>query len=175
LGKLAKAYLKDKRLKPINLLTRPLMTIAEDPRHVEQKKFCGTGTHMVTYDYDGKAYGCHLFTPIVLGENAKCIEDIDYRCDESNADPYCAECRLKGVCPTCPGFNYRYRGSLGARDHRWCRMILEQMQVACTFQIKKIAKNKRHTDEEIAFAKHALEAYQVLSQFSHEALAPYVF
>lgn len=24
---------------------------------------------MITYDVDGKTYGCHMFTPIVLGEN----------------------------------------------------------------------------------------------------------
>ena len=175
LEKLARSYLgRDKALKPINLLTRPLVTIADNPADVEQKKFCGTGTHMVTYDYDGKIYGCHLFTPVVLGEKAKETKDIDYTCEESQSDPYCAECRLKGVCPTCAGFNYRYRGSLGVRDHRWCRMILEQMKVGCAFQIKRVARDKSHTEEEIAFAKHAIEAYPVLEQISHEAIPPYV-
>ena len=72
------------------------------------------------------------------------------------------------------GFNYRYRGSLGARDHRWCHMILEQTKVACAFQIKRIAKDKFHTEEELAYAKHVLEAYPILEQISHEAIPPYV-
>lgn len=175
LEKLARSYLvRDRALKPINLLTRPLVTIADNPAEVEQKKFCGTGTHMVTYDYDGKTYGCHLFTPVVLGDKAKEIKDIDYACVDSQSDSYCAECRLKGICPTCAGFNYRYRGSLGARDHRWCRMILEQTRVACAFQIKRVARDKFHTEEELAHAKHALEAYRILEQISHEAIPPYV-
>ena len=175
LEKLAHSYLgRDRALKPINLLTRPLMTIADNPADVEQKKFCGTGTHMVTYDYDGKIYGCHLFTPVVLGDKAKEVKDIDYACAGSQSDSYCAECRLKGICPTCAGFNYRYRGSLGARDHRWCRMILEQMKVACAFQIKRVARDKFHTEEELAYAKHALEACRILEQISHGAIPPYV-
>ena len=175
LEKLARSYLgRDRTLKPINLLMRPLVTIADNPTDVKQKKFCGTGTHMVTYDYDGKIYGCHLFTPVVLGDKAKEVKDIDYACEESQSDSYCAECRLKGICPTCAGFNYRYRGSLGARDHRWCHMILEQTKVACAFQIKRIAKDKFHTEEELAYAKHVLEAYPILEQISHEAIPPYV-
>ncbi len=175
LEKLAHAYLgRDKRLMPINLLTRPCMTIADDPKTVSQKKYCGTGTHMVTYDYDGKMYGCHLFTPVVLGDNAREIKDIDYKCADDLCDPYCVKCRLKGVCPTCAGFNYRYRGGLGSRDHRWCCMVLTQMKVACSFQIKRIARDQYHTQEEIAHAKCAVEAYQVLQQISHKAIPPYV-
>lgn len=166
LTKLAKAYLgKDKELKPINLLTRPLMTIADDPETVEQKKFCGTGRQMVTYDYDGTPYGCHLFTPVVLGENATPLSRVDYDCTDSNADPFCAKCHLKGVCPTCPGFNYRYRGSLGLRDHRWCCMVAAQMKIACMFQIKKLARLRNHTSDELAYARFAYEAHKVLKDF----------
>ena len=172
---LAKVYLKERTLKPINLLTHPLMTIADEPATVEQRKYCGTGTHMVTYDYDGKAYGCHLFTPVVLGANAQEVTHIDYTCPQNNADPFCADCRLKSVCPTCAGFNFRYRGSLGARDHRWCQMILVQMQVACLFQMKAVAQARTHTEEELALAHHALEAYPILNHFSHQAIPPYVF
>lgn len=167
LEKLASAYLgKDKSLKPINLLTRPMFTIASDPKDVEQKKFCGTGTHMVTYDYDGRKYGCHLFTPVVLGDRAVEIDKIDYESCEATVDPDCADCRLKGVCPTCAGFNYRYRGALGKRDHRWCAMVDEQMKVACAFQIKKLSVQKHHTSDEIAYAKHALEAWPILENLT---------
>ncbi len=171
---LARAYLgKDRMLKPINLLTRPLVTVADDPRSVKQELFCGTGTHMVTYDYDGKAYGCHLFTPVVLGDRATEVAAIDYKCAENLSDPSCVDCRLKGICPTCAGFNYRYRGSLGARDHRWCKMVLEQMKVACIFQMKRVAKDKRHTEDELSYARHALEAYPIFEQFSQGAFPPF--
>ena len=163
LEKLARAYLgKDKNLAPLNLLTRPLVSIAEDPEKVKQEKFCGTGTHMATYDYDGKKYGCHLFTPIVLGERAIESKDIDFSCEDVQADPECAKCRLKSICPTCAGFNYRYRGALGKRDHRWCRMIAEQMRIACAFQIKKFSRLKYMSAEELGYARAAFAAWPYL-------------
>lgn len=163
LEKLARAYLgKDKNLMPLNLLTRPLVSIAEDPEKVKQEKFCGTGTHMATYDYDGKKYGCHLFTPIVLGERAIELKDIDFSCEDVQADPECANCRLKSICPTCAGFNYRYRGSLGKHDHRWCKMVAEQMRVACAFQIKKLSRQKYFTAEELGYARVAAKAWPFL-------------
>ena len=162
LEKLAKVYLKDRDLIPVNLLTRPLVSVSDDPKTVKQEKFCGTGTHMVTYDYDGKAYGCHLFTPVVLGDRAIEASCIDYSCADVQEDPECATCRLKSICPTCAGFNYRYRDALGRRDHRWCKMIAEQMRVACAFQIKWLAHQRHMTAEEIAYAKSAVEAWKFL-------------
>ena len=172
---LSKAYLEDKSIKPINLLTRPLITISDDPVKVKQEKFCGTGTHMITYDYDGTTYGCHMFTPIVLGEKAIPLDRIDYKCSDNVMDPFCRECRLKGVCPTCAGFNYRYRGSLGARDHNWCRMVLGQMFVACVFQLKRYRKDRRHTAQETSYAKYALTAYPILEELLKCENAPFVY
>lgn len=156
---LAKTYLRESSLKPINLLTRAMVSVAEPPEEVEQKKYCGTGTHMITYDYDGKAYGCHLFTPIVLGENAVEIDGVAYDCSRDITDPECHSCRVKSICPTCAGFNYRFRGSIGKRDHRWCGMVIAQMKVACAFQIKKFSRMKHLTEDERAYAKAAYDAW----------------
>ena len=160
---LARAYLGcDRNLKPLNLLTCTLMHIADDPQKVKQVKWCGSGTNMITYDYDGKSYGCHLFTPVVLGDKAVESKNLDYTCRQSIEDPHCQKCHLKSVCPTCAGFNYRYRGSPAKRDHSWCRMVEAQMQVACIFQIKKLARLKHFTEHEKMLARYAYEALDVL-------------
>lgn len=170
---LAKAYLEDHSLAPVNLLTRAMATIGDDPRTVEQRKFCGTGTHMATYDYEGKKYGCHLFTPIVLGDQAVEACRLDFECEAAAKDEFCGECRLKGICPTCAGFNYRYRGKLSARDHRWCPMVLAQTRVACAFQIKRFLQDKNHTEAELNYAKWAMKAQEILEAISDKAMPPY--
>ena len=173
LQRLAQEYLKPKcTLRPINLLARPLFGIADDVEKKEQTKFCGTGTHMVTYDYDGKCYGCHLFTPIVLGKSARTISEIDYTCAESIIDERCRLCVLKHICPTCAGFNYRYRGALGRRDMSVCKMIYEEALVASIFQAKQVARMKIPTTEDIVCARDALAANDVLKKI-HADNGPY--
>ena len=165
LEKLVKVYLcDDNHLKPIDIFVRSLATIADNPVTVRQRKYCGAGTHMVTYDYDGKAYGCHLFTPLVLGDRAKEIDELDFRCGAEDADRFCKFCRLKGVCPTCAGFNYRYRNDIGLRDHHWCHMVYEMKRAVCVFQIKKLARCKNLTEEEVELGQSAIEAWQYLEK-----------
>ena len=161
---LAMAYLTtDRRLKPINLLSRYLGGIDGNHESIRQKKYCGSGTHMVAYDYDGKAYGCHLFTPIVLGEGAKVREDIPFLCPEVVEDGFCSQCVLKSTCPTCAGFNYRYRGSIGIRDHRWCKLMLVQYKMASIFQQKYVAAMEHPSIEDVRYLRAAVKAYEVIS------------
>lgn len=174
LDKLATAYLTtDRMLKPINLLSRFLGGINGVPSEVRQKKYCGTGTHMVAYDYDGRSYGCHLFTPIVLGDKAKTSEAIKYTCEEIVEDKYCHNCVLKCICPTCAGFNFRYRGAIGVRDHRWCSLVLKQNMVSSIFQMKYVASLSNPTDEDIRYLRAAVRAYEVIKTI-HYNNAPFV-
>lgn len=162
LKKLARAYLGvDKSLPPINLLTRMLMNVSKDPSTYRQEKWCGSGTNMITYDYDGKSYGCHMFTPVVLGERSIEAANLNYTCRDSVEDDRCKECIVKSVCPTCAGFNFRYRGSLAKRDLSWCDMVKTQMRIACAFQIKKLARSKHMSFYEKQIARSAYKAYPV--------------
>lgn len=165
---LKNAYLKDESLYPINIMTRPLASIEKGVEGQMQKKFCGTGTNMVTYDVDGTAYGCHMFTPIVLGkERALQINKVNWENEEIGEDPYCCECIFKCWCPTCMGFNYRYRGDLAKRDTRWCKMILAEAIAVCEFQIEYLTSN--HTiwgEKDSIYAQYALDACGVLSSLS---------
>jgi|GEM_PF-366933 len=162
LGKLADAYFKDPTLPPINLLSTGLFGI--DANQEFQRKYCGTGTTMKTYDVDGKAYPCHMFSPIVCGqEQALALErsGIVEHCPITDAS--CKGCTLLMWCPTCYGINYHFRGDMASRDHRLCTMMRTQAIAACEFQL---AYYRQHIDElteaDMEQLKGALHSYHTL-------------
>ena len=117
---------------------------------------------MATYDIDGQKYGCHMFTPVVLGYRALLSDAVVWDAPESTADDYCKNCVLRGFCPTCPGFNYKYRGHIAIRDKQWCPMVLAEALTACEFQIERIATIDKLNEQDAQHGKAALEAYKVL-------------
>lgn len=169
-------YLENPQYKPIELLTVPLFVETPDAAvSFRQEKFCGCGVYMQTYDVDGKAYGCHMFTPIVLGEKAFESSTVDWKCDDSVVDPFCTPCVLKRVCHTCPGFNFKYRGSLAIRDHRICKMMLAEMKAAAALQLDYLADNRESLlPKDVLYAKALVEAVPVLNAINMDtATAPF--
>ena len=156
------AYLKNSALTPFNRLTRFVSVYDLPATEKVQEKWCGTGKYMVTYDIDGKKYGCQMFTPIVLGKNALLADAVEWDSPESNADDYCKSCVLRNFCPTCPGFNYKYRGHLAVRDKRWCPMVLAEAITACEFQVELIASMDKLNEQDAQHGLAALQAYKVL-------------
>lgn len=156
-------YLKDATLTPFNRLTRLVNVFNLPATEKIQEKFCGTGKHMATYDIDGKKYGCHMFTPLVLGKDKAFLADeVEWDSQEVTADDYCKNCVLRNFCPTCPGFNYKYRGHLAIRDKRWCPMVLAEAITACEFQVERIATIDKFEMRDAQHGKAALDAYEVL-------------
>lgn len=155
-------YLKNTSLTPFNRLSRFVNVFDAPAKEKVQEKWCGTGKYMVTYDIDGQKYGCHMFTPIVLGDKALLADAVEWDSPESTADDYCKNCVLRNFCPTCPGFNYKYRGHIAVRDKRWCPMILAEAITACEFQIELIATMDKLNLQDAQHGKAALEAYKVL-------------
>lgn len=171
---LSDAYINDPTLEPVNLLIRPInIKKSNDICNGKQKRWCGSGTHMITYDVDGQSYGCHLFTPLVLGKKALTTDKMDWICPSNSEDAFCKNCILKITCPTCIGFNYRYRDNIAFRDHNWCKMILAEKIVACKFQIKMLSKrrDKLNADEAL-YAQGALNAYNVLKNIDINSCPP---
>lgn len=174
LMKLSDEYITDSTLKPLGVLTRYLKLADSSQINAPQEKYCGTGTHMVAYDVDGTAYGCHIFTPIVMGDKATPAKDINWTCRASTDDPFCSECIFKNICHTCSGFNLKYRGNLATRDKSWCRMIYVQNLAACEFQLRVLAARKSaFSQRDAQYAKVALETYQILKTFPFNACAPF--
>jgi len=167
-------YLKNTALTPFNRLTRFVdVTDASDKEKV-QEKFCGAGKEMVTYDIDGKKYGCHMFTPLVLGDRAILTDSIDWDSPESKADDYCKTCVLRNFCATCQGSNYMYRGNIATRDKRWCPMVLAEAMTACEFQVERLAAVDKFDEHDAQYGQAALKAYKILKDFDIEkSQSPY--
>lgn len=160
LSELSRFYLNEgSEEMPINLLLRSLEGLASSPEE-PQRRFCGSGTGMITYDVDGKTYGCHMFTPVVLAENALELSSSNANCcDDALEDPRCEKCLLKHYCPSCLGFNFRYRGSTALRDSSMCLMFLAEVRASCEFQLRYFAKNQPKTPRDASILKAAVEVW----------------
>lgn len=161
-------YLENPQHHPCNFLTRPL-TFIGSPK-ILQSKFCGSGTYMATYDTDGAMYGCHMFTPLVLGNRAMKHQDFNGWEDEQQmTDNDCRGCGLLNWCPTCIGFNMLDRNSINKRDRRWCAMNAAEAMAACQYQLEYFLKEINHrtlNDHEICVLNDALNAYGYLSSIN---------
>lgn len=170
------AYVRGEIPEIINLLKRNLYSIGVLEHRTTQRKYCGTGTGMITYDIDGRTYGCHMFTPLVLGEKmALELRNQNWSNDLVPLDEQCRDCVLGEFCSTCMGFNYRYRGALGRKDMRFCLMNLAMVKAACSFQAKVLAQVNSFSKTEAEFAKGVLSAAPILSRFDCESSeAPFI-
>lgn len=139
-------YLRERSFKPIDMLAKSLLGVCQSGKN--QCKFCGSATHMTTYDTDGEAYPCHMFTPIVLGKRALKLADAPMTDPALLTDPSCNDCFLRQWCPTCYGFNYRYRNELRTRDKNWCVMMHEYIRSVCQFQIEYYYDHRDELNEE---------------------------
>ena len=168
-------YLKHTNFVPFGPLKRFIDIFNSPATEKVQGKWCGTGKQIATYDIDGKKYGCHMFTPLVLGKDKAVLADaVEWDSLESTADDYCKNCVLRSFCPTCAGFNYRYRGNLAIRDKRWCPMVLAEALTVCEFQVERIALIDKLGEQDATYGKAALRAYKVLQHMDiQKSQSPY--
>ncbi len=164
--KLGEFYLDHPDIEPCNLLTRGLTGIGDTSEY--QNKFCGSGTYMATYDVDGTLYGCHMFTPLVLGKRAPPHSGFTGWSDEKQlTDSFCKGCKLMRWCSTCIGFNLLDRGAVNIRDHRWCAMNAAHALAACQFQLmyfSRLTQQQEMNQFEAGFLQKALNAYEHLKE-----------
>ena len=107
-------------------------------------KNCGVGTNTCIYDTDGKAYPCHLFLPIVHGQEGieQIMNTIDFNDDACLIDEECMKCPIARLCRTCYGYNQLDRGDVKARNKTKCKMLLAELQVISSFQIQYFMQRK---------------------------------
>lgn len=128
-------YIKNPQLKPCSMLDFPIETINEEEKETT-KKFCGAGTHMRTYDIEGKSYPCHFFAPFSAGEKAKQAKDIKFEQEFSTylLDEKCKRCPLIDVCPTCYGSNFLETGNIFSKSNEFCS--LTKIMIKATSYLK---------------------------------------
>ena len=127
------------------------------------QKNCGCGTTIAMYDTDSTLYPCHLFLPMVHGNNAVLeeIADVDFSDPGALVDGQCISCPILKVCKTCFGYNYSQRGCITARDKGMCRLRLVEAQVVSAFQIRYFSSLQRKLEDyELLMLKAALACYK---------------
>ena len=166
LRKLAEYYLEHEQTPPVSLLDVPIQHVL-DTAGSGQKKFCGTGTHMATYDLDGKMYPCHMFTPLVLGTSkSEELQAIKFRENATISDPACGDCALRNICPTCYGFNYKLAGNVALRDKIMCQLFKTQAEVNCWFQTQQLKRKRRAGPLAFDDAKKAKACLTIIDQLA---------
>jgi len=94
-------------------------------------KYCGSGTHMFTYDTDGKCYPCQFFMPLSVGKKrALQSKDVDFpeNIKVEKLDEKCQQCCIKAMCPTCLGINYFNTNNFFQKNEAYCNLIKIQFR-----------------------------------------------
>ena len=163
LVKIAEFYLQNPSCEPNAFFLRPFAEQLIE----KSDTFCGAGHHMVAYDYSGKPFPCHMFTPIVWGRDILDeIKDIDFLHPLADQrDEECLNCPLNKCCSTCIAYNFIERGDVSLRDKRACGLQKAEAQVLSAFQVQYYM-NKRETlnNEEKIRLKAAYEIYCLLER-----------
>lgn len=101
--------------------------------------FCSRVNNIVSYDTDGTPYKCHMFTPVVLGEEKSAwINQHDFEYVRIPVDPLCKNCPIFHVCKPCPAQNLMICGdiSCSANARTFCKMVKVQAR-ACSMLFLK--------------------------------------
>ena len=167
LWKLAKYYLDHERVAPVLLDLSIQQALGKQP--FGQKKYCGTGTHMATYDVDGKVYPCHMFGPIVLGASkSDVMQAINFQQDAMVTDVRCSNCVIRNICPTCYGLNYKFTGDVARRDPMMCQLFKVQASANCWFHTQLIRRKRRVGSLSLEDARNAKACLKIMQQLSEE-------
>ena len=145
---------------PFNFLFKEYL----EPRidDIIPRKNCGIGTTIAIYDTDGTSYPCHLFLPMVHGNQnvLKDINNIDWSDPTQLIDQECQHCSALKICKTCYGYNYSQRKHISRRDKGMCHLRLIEAQTISEFQIRYYTKKEQLTNYELLSLKAAVECYK---------------
>ncbi len=164
LRELGQYYLAHPNVAPIRLLDLGLEYVLGERK--QKRKFCGTGTHMTTFDVDGHAYPCQMFTPLVMNRSQiEGLAVIDFHDEQAAVDAKCDTCLLHDICPTCYGFNYKYTGNIATREDVMCRLFKVQVLQYCWFEFERLqAKARPLSRDDYRKAKGILKVHEMLTR-----------
>ncbi len=144
-------YLNNPQIEPCSILNYDIKRVGFENTEKTIKKWCGTGTHMHTYDVNGNAYPCQFFMPMSCGaEKAKQAKNITF-IDEvplTMLDQKCQTCLLNPCCPTCYGANYFSTGDIYKKDDGECILQKTIFKANAYFYAKKWEHNLLKKEDE---------------------------
>lgn len=144
LDKLVGYYIDNPAINRITLMDIPVWEILNNNFAFSA---CGCGRDIVCYDYNGRTYPCHIFSPITIGEdmaNKAC--DLDFIKIEQNNKSACVNCVLRKLCLKCYGINYRDRGDCNAQSPFGCAQFKQYFYANCKLQ-RNLAINNGDTQK----------------------------
>lgn len=160
LNHLVDFYLDNKNIKRSSLLNLDITKILYPHR---KEKYCGAGTGMSLYDFNGKEYPCHLFSPLVLNTSEiERLNDIDFNDTAFFENKMCNLCRLFNICPTCYGMNLKHLRHVSERDIFHCKAFIEQFLANCRLQSKILDSRTEFTKEDKLIAYTILKVSKSL-------------
>ncbi|MCD7836055.1 MAG: radical SAM protein [Lachnospiraceae bacterium] len=150
LEKLIDFYIENPEYRQCSILDMGIETI--NPLKKDFNSYCGAGDKLICYDWDGKKYPCHMFSPLSMSaEKAKLSNDLVFngKIDREMLNEECKNCPAIQVCPSCEGMNFEARGNAYANDRDYCRFIKIQVLANAAFRFKQYKLGQLElTDEE---------------------------
>ena len=145
LKKLVEFYLANPQLIPFSMLRVDVNSIMHI--NAATHKTCSCGEDMVCVDWTGKAYACHLFSPVTISmeKAAKAAKTIDFKDHLCFNNGKCAKCILNTVCTHCYGMNYVCSDDINTPSPFHCRAFKLQFVANCRYQLQ-IAKRNGEDD-----------------------------
>ena len=118
-------YIENPSIEPCTMLNGEIAQLGYEGIDEKCVKWCGAGTHMRTYDVDGKCYPCQFFTPMSTNSNHKYDDRtvvFEQNIPIEKLDKKCQLCKVRAACPFCYGSNYANTGNLYIQDDNICKL-----------------------------------------------------
>lgn len=133
LARLVDYYLDNPDKEVSSLVKIPLFSASLS--NAPPRRRCGAGTKdYVVYDCDGKAYPCHMFSPLTQPKSRLLLaRNVDFLNEATFQNPACRNCALQPICPTCYGLNFRRTGDPASKEAYYCRVFRLQAIAACRY------------------------------------------
>ncbi len=99
---------------------------------------CGANRSLFLYDVDGRRYPCHMFAPVVTGDDeAQQRAESLFQTSEKERDVVCNDCDVKNICSNCRGYNYSQTGSLNKYDERLCELFKRRCEAVASLKVAR--------------------------------------
>ena len=169
LEKLVEFYLAHPDIKPCSLLNRKLTAVGVDKDKSTVQRWCGSGTAMHTFDFDGTQYPCQFFMPISCGEEKSRKSKLIHFYEEiplTFLDEKCQNCIAKEACPTCYGSNYFDSGNIYHKSESQCVLEKKSFYANACFLLQRWDAGQLSEVPENELLAMIIGAKRIIEQFA---------
>jgi len=153
-------YLAHPDIKECSIFDMNLPDIIDKQR--KKKKWCGTGTTLVSYGVDGTKYPCHTFQPNTSSEIIVIkYGEIDFNLIKDYSDPECENCLIEPICANCYGMNFVNNGNIFTRNKQLCKIVKIRAVATSFLKAQQIERNiKQYKPNEMFQTIEAIKKIQ---------------